>query len=44
MAHGLIDYSEYKNSFEVRYLWWLTLSLCYLWKFASEQSSEEDEC
>jgi hypothetical protein len=32
MAHGLIDYNDFKFSFEIRYLWWLTLRLCYLWK------------
>jgi len=41
MAHGLIDYNEYKFSFEIRYLWWLTLSLCYLWKIGSRCSNEE---
>ncbi len=41
MAHGLIDYNEYKFSFEIRYLWWLALSLCYLWKVASKCSSEK---
>lgn len=42
MAHGLIDHDEYKFSLEIRYLWWLTLSLCYLWKVASRCSSEEE--
>ncbi|WP_292373013.1 MULTISPECIES: DUF4209 domain-containing protein [unclassified Methanosarcina] len=42
MAHGLIDYNEYKFSLEIRYLWWLTLSLCYLWKVASRCSSEKE--
>lgn len=42
MAHGLIDYNEYKFSLEIRYLWWLTLSLCYLWKVTSRCSSEEE--
>lgn len=41
MAHGLIDYSEYESSVEVKYLWWLTLNLCYIWKFFSRQSDED---
>jgi hypothetical protein len=42
MAHGLIDYNEFEFSPEIRYLWWLTLNLCYLWKVASRYSSEEE--
>lgn len=30
MAHGLIDDHEFYSSTVVRYLWWLSLRLCYL--------------
>ncbi|MCD4806429.1 MAG: DUF4209 domain-containing protein [Methanococcoides sp.] len=35
MAHGLIDYDKYISSTEVKYVWWLILNLCYLWKTSS---------
>jgi len=35
MAHGLIDYGTYNSSTEVKYVWWLILNLCYLWKTSS---------
>jgi hypothetical protein len=35
MAHGLIDYSTYNSSTEVKYVWWLILNLCYLWNTIS---------
>ncbi|WP_170943250.1 DUF4209 domain-containing protein [Methanosarcina spelaei] len=40
MAHGLIDFQEYESSLEVKYLWWLTLNLCYIWKVFSEPHNE----
>lgn len=40
MAHGLIDFQEYESSLEVKYLWWLTLNLCYIWKVFSGPHNE----
>ncbi|WP_075154599.1 DUF4209 domain-containing protein [Paenibacillus polymyxa] len=31
MAHGLLDYDQF-YSFELEYLWWITLHLCCLYK------------
>lgn len=42
MAHGLINYSEYESSVEVKYLWWLTLRLCCLCKVYSKEQSDFD--
>lgn len=43
MAHGLISYSEYTTSFEIKYLWWITLNLCYRAKISSQRVNKKEQ-